>query len=190
MNKYDYVINKPSIEDVFIEHGWLKDQAAKVHKYIKRWRNKAGKWVYQYKKSDGRSTHLDLDERENDKGYPSSRSQADIKYGSRNSKYGWSYWAPVKGLSDHGNSNSYSKNGINRGIAAGRKRAKKRIFSAKVGAKNSKQRKAMTNAIKNKRVMGSSNRTDKPYYRTEEFDFGNGIRVKKRGVVRTTKKKK
>ena len=47
MNKYDYVINKPSIEDVFIEHGWLKDQAAKVHKYIKRWRNKAGKWVYR-----------------------------------------------------------------------------------------------------------------------------------------------
>jgi len=33
----------------YIEHGWLKDQAAKVHKYIKRWRNKAGKWVYQYK---------------------------------------------------------------------------------------------------------------------------------------------
>ena len=33
----------------YIEHGWLKDQAAKVHKYIKRWRNEAGKWVYQYK---------------------------------------------------------------------------------------------------------------------------------------------
>lgn len=32
----------------YIEHGWLRDQAAKAHKYIKRWRNKAGKWVYQY----------------------------------------------------------------------------------------------------------------------------------------------
>lgn len=32
----------------YIEHGWLKDQAAKVHKYIKRWRNDAGKWVYKY----------------------------------------------------------------------------------------------------------------------------------------------
>lgn len=40
----------------YIEHGWLKDQAAKVHKYIKRWRNKAGKWVYQYKKPESHVT--------------------------------------------------------------------------------------------------------------------------------------
>lgn len=32
-----------------LEHGWVKDAAAKAHKYIDRWRNKAGKWVYQYK---------------------------------------------------------------------------------------------------------------------------------------------
>ena len=32
----------------YIEHGYLKDQAAKVHKYLKRWKNDAGKWVYQY----------------------------------------------------------------------------------------------------------------------------------------------
>lgn len=32
-----------------LEHGWVKDAAAKAHKYIRRWRNKAGKWVYQYK---------------------------------------------------------------------------------------------------------------------------------------------
>ena len=39
----------PDFYREYIEHGWLKDQAAKTHKYIKRWRNKAGKWVYQYK---------------------------------------------------------------------------------------------------------------------------------------------
>lgn len=33
----------------YIEHGWAKDAAAKVHKYIKRWKNAAGKWIYQYK---------------------------------------------------------------------------------------------------------------------------------------------
>lgn len=38
----------PDFYREYIEHGWLKDQAAKVHKYIKRWKNKAGKWVYQY----------------------------------------------------------------------------------------------------------------------------------------------
>ena len=41
----------------YIEHGYLKDQAAKVHKYIKRWKNQAGKWVYQYKsKAEGLGT--------------------------------------------------------------------------------------------------------------------------------------
>lgn len=28
-----------------LEHGWVKDAAAKAHKYIRRWRNKAGKWI-------------------------------------------------------------------------------------------------------------------------------------------------
>lgn len=32
----------------FIEHGWLKDQAAKTHKYIERWKNEAGFWRYRY----------------------------------------------------------------------------------------------------------------------------------------------
>lgn len=46
---YDGIINKPPMEEI-IEHGWVKDAAAKVHKYLKRWKNKAGKWVYQYTK--------------------------------------------------------------------------------------------------------------------------------------------
>lgn len=32
----------------FIEHGWLKNQAAKAHKYIERWKNEAGFWRYRY----------------------------------------------------------------------------------------------------------------------------------------------
>lgn len=40
----------------YIEHGYLKYQAAKVHKYLKRWRNKAGKWIYQYKKPKSKAT--------------------------------------------------------------------------------------------------------------------------------------
>lgn len=35
----------------YIEHGWLKDQAAKAHKYIERHRGKNGKWVYVYRKA-------------------------------------------------------------------------------------------------------------------------------------------
>ena len=52
---YDYINTKPPLNEELlseygiIEHGWLKDQAANVHKYIKRWKNAAGKWVYQYK---------------------------------------------------------------------------------------------------------------------------------------------
>lgn len=42
-----------------LEHGWAKDAAAKAHKYIDRWRNKAGKWVYKYKnKKKEPETHI------------------------------------------------------------------------------------------------------------------------------------
>jgi hypothetical protein len=43
----------------YIEHGWAKDAAAKVHKYIERWKNAAGKWVYRYKKPESR--HITLE---------------------------------------------------------------------------------------------------------------------------------
>lgn len=48
----------PDFYREYIEHGWLKDQAAKVHKYIKRWKNEAGKWVYQYKKPKSNPTFV------------------------------------------------------------------------------------------------------------------------------------
>lgn len=44
---YDYVNTKPPMEEVC--HGWLKDAAAKTHKYLERWRGKGGKWYYKYK---------------------------------------------------------------------------------------------------------------------------------------------
>ena len=46
----------------YIEHGWLKDQAAKVHKYLKRWKNKAGKWVYQYKQPKSNTSYANWNE--------------------------------------------------------------------------------------------------------------------------------
>ena len=35
----------------YIEHGYLKDAAAKAHKYIERYKGKNGKWVYVYRKA-------------------------------------------------------------------------------------------------------------------------------------------
>lgn len=53
---HDGIISKPTLDELYnqrinqeLEHGWLKDQAAKVHKYIRRWRGKNGKWYYEYK---------------------------------------------------------------------------------------------------------------------------------------------
>lgn len=125
-----------------LEHGWAKDAAAKAHKYIDRWRGKNGKWYYKYKQTltnlkgryrtrNGGRTNIDLEERENDRGYSSSRSRGDQIYGSRNAKLGLSFTAPVKGSSDRGNSRRYSKQGVNRAISAGRKRAAKKGYKIK-----------------------------------------------------------
>ena len=46
MNTYQ---STPDYYRDFIEHGWAKDAAAKVHKYVERWRGKNGKWYYSYK---------------------------------------------------------------------------------------------------------------------------------------------
>ena len=129
MNEYDGVITKPEMEDLFIEHG--------LHKYIDKYLGKNGKWIYRYKQKitdlkgryrtrNGGRTNIGLEERENERGYSSSRSRGDQIYGSRNAKNGWSFSAPVKGLSDRGNSRSYSEQGVNRGIAAGRARVRKK----------------------------------------------------------------
>ena len=146
----------------YIEHGWLKDAAAKAHKYIDRWRGKNGKWYYRYKQEltdlkgryrtrNGGRTYIDLDERENERGYSSSRARGDQIYGSRNAKNGWTSLHEVKGLSDHGNSRSYSKQGVNRGIEAGRKRAAKKGYAVTKGAYYSNKSKAEERQAKQKR---------------------------------------
>ena len=51
MDKYDGIINKPEMEDLFIEHG--------LHKYIDKWKSASGKWVYKYiKKPKITASHL------------------------------------------------------------------------------------------------------------------------------------
>lgn len=140
MEMYDYVVTKPELNDDTLAHF-----LGGAHKYLKKYMGKNGKWVYVYKQKitdlkgryrtrNGGRTYIDLDERENERGYSSSRARGDQIYGSRNAKNGWTSLSEVKGLSDHGNSQSYSKQGINRGIAAGRKRAAKQISAAKKGA--------------------------------------------------------
>ena len=85
----------------------------------------------RYRTRNGGRTNIDLEERENDRGYSSSRSRGDQIYGSRNAKLGLSFTAPVKGSSDHGNSRRYSKQGVDRAILAGRKRAAKKGYKVK-----------------------------------------------------------
>lgn len=48
----------PDYYNEYIQHGWVKDQAAKVHKYIKRWRGKDGRWQYQYKKATSSARNI------------------------------------------------------------------------------------------------------------------------------------
>lgn len=110
----------------YIEHGWLKDQAAKAHKYIERWRGKNGKWYYRYKsKAQELGTrvkqkidHVRTDVPgmyENDRGYSSS---------IKRSRY----------------MNSKDGSRVNAGISAGRKRTTAQRFSAVKGAKNKRTR--------------------------------------------------
>lgn len=48
MDKYDYVIEKPDLEEEFIAHFGIPRS---VHKYIDKVMGKNGKWIYKYAKS-------------------------------------------------------------------------------------------------------------------------------------------
>ena len=48
---YDCVNTKPPLEELCLEHGWLKDNISRIHKYISKHRSKNGKWVYVYSKN-------------------------------------------------------------------------------------------------------------------------------------------
>ena len=51
---YDYVNTKPPLEEVYseLQHGWIQGaftkMANKAHKYIEKYKNEKGKWVYRY----------------------------------------------------------------------------------------------------------------------------------------------
>lgn len=82
---YDYVNTKPPLNEEtlseygIIEHGWLKDQASKVHKYISRKKNELGKWIYTYKQEkaekDARKAKKQWNEKGRKKVYKKRKSQ-------------------------------------------------------------------------------------------------------------------
>ena len=125
----------------YIEHGWLKDQAAKTHKYLKRWKNDAGKWVYQYaRKAKGTYYRGKSKWQENEtkivRRKLGIKDPTDITVGAKRKIYPMVVKYSVKDIINTGrrnwsgrpNSRLDSKAGsrVNQGIAAGRKRRKKK----------------------------------------------------------------
>lgn len=122
---YDGIINKPPMEEI-IEHGWVKDAAAKVHKYLKRWKNKAGKWVYQYKKPKSKGTMKSTE-----------YSRALLNYNLADNADA-AYFINKKRKDDYG---IYSV---------------RQIDVARQNAKNRHTKRKMTNKIRTKTPMGAS----------------------------------
>ena len=121
----------------YIEHGWLKDQTAKAHKYIERWKGKNGKWYYRYKsKVQGLGAKM-------------NRSLSGIHdpeiITDRNSTWG-KYSSKIKSTPIQkrvGSAKANSQSGrkgvrLNAGITAGRKRTTAQRFLARKGSQNKK----------------------------------------------------
>lgn len=135
---YDYITTKPPLEEVYMEHGWLKDQAAKAHKYISRWRGKNGKWYYSYKsKAQELGTKI---RRKLGTPYNSRFSIDPETITTRNSVSG----ARITFGDDYGRADSHSgkqrlahlpndkaRERYKAGISAGRKRAAKKGYKVK-----------------------------------------------------------
>ena len=113
-----------------IQHGWLKDQAAKVHKYIKRWKNDAGKWVYQYKKPKSKITE------------ESRRSSRALLNDNLADNADTAYFINKKRKNDYWDNYNH--------------RSVKQINVARQNAKNKHTQRVMINKIKNKTSMGAS----------------------------------
>ncbi len=115
--------------DDYIQHGWLKDQAAKVHKYLERWRGKNGKWYYRYK---SKAQELGTKIRRKINGIPANKIS--INKG-RETVWGYSRDTGKSGgtrgiyKDGYGRISSQSfindRTRVNAGIEAGRKRAAK-----------------------------------------------------------------
>lgn len=132
----------------YIEHGWLKDQAAKVHKYIERWRGKNGKWYYRYK-----SKAQELGAKANRTMRRVDPAQISLNNG-KEPIHGYAYdnGKATSRTGTYGNFQNSKKKDVvpasghtkglktNSGIAAGRKRTAAQRFSAVKGAKNKRTR--------------------------------------------------
>ena len=188
----------------YIEHGWLKDQAAKVHKYISRWRGKNGKWYYSYKSkaqekiaqirqdksgtrgaitddygknkySYWRGQPMSIINKENKKGYSTSRSGRQVK--------------------SVGNGGYVYDRNTSRGIAAGRKRAAKQILAAKKGAQNKRTRGKTGSNLTSRGYSGSQGSGESKRIRntasrrTVRYPWGSNIHrwVDRKGNVITNK---
>ena len=135
----------PDYYDEYLQHGWLKDQAAKVHKYIERWRGKNGKWYYRYavnkaKQLGGKAKlkAIDLKTKFNrTRNFGGSKDtifyearEDDIASGKRKSSIGASparvtyNYGKKQGHVDNGRVSSYTKmeGATGNGIEAGRER--------------------------------------------------------------------
>lgn len=115
-----------------IQHGWIKDAAAKAHKYVERWRGKNGKWIYRYKsKAQELGTKVirrfnyrePLDPSETTRNYGTSRGTYDNEKANSRSGERQAYTRNPR----NGNFRSTTK--LNAGIEAGRRRAAKKGYA-------------------------------------------------------------
>lgn len=161
----------------YIEHGWLKDQAAKVHKYIERWRGKNGKWYYRYK---SKAQELGAKAKRTLNGIdPETPTKYGLTIGDNNGKAN----------SHSGKVNLVYKNPKDRkarfdaGIAAGRRRAAKQILAAKKGAQNKRTRgktgsNLTSRGYSDSKSSSNNKATEKKIARREHMDYlkSNSVR--------------
>lgn len=181
----------PDFYREYIEHGWLKDQAAKVHKYIKRWRNKAGKWVYEYKEAKEKNIKS-TSAYEDHRGYPGSNRDKSkyIRNTARNDPYlDWNSFTKI------GKIKKYSKD-ISSGIHAGRQRAIKRGHKIKGYSGNLSERGYSTSKSGQKGYtltvdswVSGIDRAERSRLRRENEEYkkrGNKGNLKDRGYAKST----
>ena len=149
---YDGVLTKPELNDEsfseagIIQHGWLKNAAAKAHKYIERWKGKNGKWYYKYKSKALESVTKFANKTV---GINDPRSVV-------NNKKPVEYWFPLLGSSrgrnvvwtDNGKANSrrgQTGSRVKQGTVAGRKRVKKAATTKKFNQQMNKKAFPTTN---------------------------------------------
>ena len=185
----------------YIEHGWLKDQAAKVHKYIKRWKNAAGKWVYQYKKPEShiRINSIDTsDSLKNQLKYPGRISEKSheqaarrvylTRYGNISRARNNAKNAYIKKGTPYSGSSSYRKSGnlTSRGYSGsqGSGEAKRlRNVGTRKSVKSRVTKSNMTNKVRRGQAMGTTRkRYDSPNENTKAYMY----HIRKRRTIKRT----